>query len=276
MELWGGNSAIDKTINMTGLDADVFSQPYQDDKNGGDVYYLTSCASGRISRVLLADVTGHGQQVAETADKLRAIMRQNVNVIRQSNLMDGINREFNEITEGGGFATAVVATYFSPRQSLTVSIAGHPRPILYQAKTNKWSPFGISDQANANLEPALPLGILEETSFQTLQVPFVPGDMLLCYTDAFSESIDESGALLNPEGLTNLLNQMDNPENAINGLHSRLSDLHAENLKNDDVTAILIRPTGNRISLKDNLMAPFRMASGITEVDADDPSEDLP
>jgi len=264
---------INKQISMTGLIADVSSQPHGGDKNGGDVYYLTACASGRISRVLLGDVTGHGQRVAKTADKLRDIMRQNVNVIRQSNLMEGINREFNAISEDGGFATAVVATYFSPRQSLTVCIAGHPRPILYRAETEQWIPFGMSEHADAKLEPALPLGILEETTFQTLQVSFTPGDMLLCYTDAFSESFDLSGKLLNPEGLSRLLNELDEPEEAINWLHSRLPDWNTENLRNDDVTAILIRPTGSRIPLKDNLLAPFRIAGGVSEVDSANQSQ---
>ncbi|MBD3673859.1 MAG: serine/threonine-protein phosphatase [Planctomycetaceae bacterium] len=260
---------------MTGLTAEVFCKPYGGDKNGGDVYYLTSCASGRISRVLLADVTGHGQQVAETADKLRSIMRQNVNVIRQSNLMAGINREFNAISEDGGFATAVVATYFSPRQSLTVSIAGHPRPLLYQAKSRQWTAFGISDNAGSNLDPALPFGILEETTYQTLQVAFTPGDMLLCHTDAFSEALDKSGNLLNSEGLIGILNDLDEPENAIRWLHSQLEKYHADNLKNDDVTALLIRPTGNRISFKDNIKAAIRLVGRVTEIDSGDQRENL-
>ena len=64
MELWGGNSAVDKTITMTGLEANIYSRPYDPGQSGGDVYYFTACASGRISRFLLADVTGHGQRVA--------------------------------------------------------------------------------------------------------------------------------------------------------------------------------------------------------------------
>jgi hypothetical protein len=33
------------------------------------VYYLSSCASGRITRILLADVSGHGELVAGTAKR---------------------------------------------------------------------------------------------------------------------------------------------------------------------------------------------------------------
>ncbi|MDB4638238.1 MAG: PP2C family protein-serine/threonine phosphatase [Planctomycetaceae bacterium] len=268
MELWGGNSAVDKTISMTGLEAQIYSRPYDPGESGGDVYYFTACASGRISRFLLADVTGHGQRVAGTADKLRGIMRENVNVIRQSNLMDGINKEFSAITEGGGFATAVVATYFSPRQTLTVSLAGHPRPLLYRAETERWSVFGEDGDSGENLEAALPLGIKEDVVFQNLQVRFSPGDMLLCYTDAFSESVDESDQLINTQGLLEILNQEQTAANSLDLLTSRLSDLSATNLTNDDATAILVRPTGQRITMKANLLAPFRMVSGVKEVNS--------
>jgi serine phosphatase RsbU (regulator of sigma subunit) len=195
-------------------------------------------------------------------------MRENVNVIRQSNLMEGINKEFTAITEDGGFATAVVGTYFSPRQSLTVSLAGHPRPLLYRAKNQCWTQFGEKGDSDENLEPALPLGVLDDVKFQTLQVPFAPGDMLLCYTDAFSESVDEQGRLINTEGLLNILNERAVSENAIETLTARLTEVSKDNLSNDDATAILVCPTGQKISMKANLLALYRMVAGVNEVDS--------
>ena len=60
MEIWGGNRAIETSFEAPGLDIYVHSQPFQNSEAGGDIYYLTSCASGRLSRFLLADVSGHG------------------------------------------------------------------------------------------------------------------------------------------------------------------------------------------------------------------------
>jgi len=56
---------------MPGLDAWVSSQPEGHAVAGGDVYYFSSCASGRITRILLADVSGHGELIARTAAGLR-------------------------------------------------------------------------------------------------------------------------------------------------------------------------------------------------------------
>mgnify|MGYP003483393270 CR=1 FL=1 len=38
---------------------------------GGDVVYASSCATGRITRLMVADVAGHGHTVAATAADLR-------------------------------------------------------------------------------------------------------------------------------------------------------------------------------------------------------------
>ena len=80
---------------MPGLQSVIFSRPHGASKAGGDVYYLSSCASGRISRLLLADVSGHGAEVAELGRGLRALMRKNVNVIRQKRFVEGMNRQFD-------------------------------------------------------------------------------------------------------------------------------------------------------------------------------------
>lgn len=87
MELWGGSRETDTVLKMSGLNAKVYSRAFGSAGYGGDVYYFSSCASGRISRVLLADVTGHGKAVANTASALRDVMRHNINMIRQTRLM---------------------------------------------------------------------------------------------------------------------------------------------------------------------------------------------
>jgi len=48
MEIWGGNRATDKQLEMPGLCVWVYSRPHRASLGGGDVYYLSSCASGRV------------------------------------------------------------------------------------------------------------------------------------------------------------------------------------------------------------------------------------
>ena len=130
MEVWGSNRAVEANVTMTGLDVWAFSRPFEKGEQGGDVYYLSSCASGRISRLLLADVSGHGAEVAATAESLRDLMRRHVNYIDQTRLAEKVNQEFSASAENGRFATAVLVTFFAPKRSLSVSNAGHPDPLI--------------------------------------------------------------------------------------------------------------------------------------------------
>ena len=56
MEVWGGNQATFAAFEKAGLDIWLYSRPFGTDASGGDLYYLSSCASGRITRMLVADV----------------------------------------------------------------------------------------------------------------------------------------------------------------------------------------------------------------------------
>ena len=92
VEVWGGNESADRNVVTTGLDVRVLSQAYGGATGGGDVYYVSSCASGRLTRLLLADVAGHGAAVAETAEMLRSLMQRNVNHLNQSRFTEQLNR----------------------------------------------------------------------------------------------------------------------------------------------------------------------------------------
>src|SRR5258708_35028447 len=139
MEVWGGSQLTMRRVEMGGLDAWVYSKPFGDAQRGGDVYYASSCATGRITRLLLADVSGHGNSVASTAANLRTLMRRFVNRLDQTEFVRLLNQQFAALSEAGTFATAVVATFFAPTQRLIVCNAGHPPPLLYQAAQQDWA-----------------------------------------------------------------------------------------------------------------------------------------
>ena len=96
MEVWGGNQKADRHLEMPGLEAWIFSQPHLHAQGGGDVYYVSSCSSGRITRILLADVSGHGVDASKSAVGLRELMRRNINIIRQNRFVAEMNKQFSE------------------------------------------------------------------------------------------------------------------------------------------------------------------------------------
>lgn len=264
MEIWGGNRAIDKSFEAPGLDIYVHSAPYKDSKTGGgDIYYLTSCASGRISRFLLADVSGHGKAVANIAVALRDLLRENVNRISQAQFVTEMNREFGELVDESGFATAVVATFFEPKKSLAISVAGHPYPIYYRASSQNWVHLDPAEQDDG--PENLPLGVREDSSYPGRTVTTERGDMFLIYSDAFIESVNDEDNLIGIDGLLEILNATDRPEpeNIIPFLWNKIGEMAADNLLDDDATLILGHFTSTKVRLRDNLMTPIRLLGDV-------------
>ncbi len=260
MEVWGGNREADHWFEMPGLNVRVFSRPYGDSSSGGDVYYISSCASGRITRMLLADVSGHGSLVADQAVGLLDLMRRNVNYIKQTRFVRAMNRQFAGLDERGGFATALVVTYFEPNCTLTVSNAGHPPPLLYRASDAAWSTMQDDSPTSGQITDT-PLGIVDQAIYRQTETRLAAEDMVLCYSDALTESTGQDGEMLGTEGLLALINQleMNRPEMVIPDLVQAVSATHDGNLTDDDATLLLLQASSSRPRLRDNLLAPFRM-----------------
>lgn len=264
MQVWGDNRAADSGVVMPGLDAWVHSSPAGTDDAGGDVYYVSSCATGRIVRLLVADVAGHGADVATIASKLRTLMRRHMNQPDQRKLLRQINREFLGHNRLGQFATAVVISCWTPTGELTVSIAGHPSPVRYRAATGGWeSLFAAGEHAN------LPLGIDEDAEFQQVKVRLEANDMLMAFSDGLIESRDSGGAMLEQHGLIGLLNTLEieagrGPELLVRSVVDKVADRRNGAAGEDDTTVLLMRPNElrPRASVLSGLMAGFRVMKG--------------
>lgn len=288
MEVWGGNQAVDNGVVMAGLDAWVFSRPFGGADGGGDVYYVSTCATNRILRLMVADVSGHGRAVQDLATELRRLMRRYVNHIDQIQFVRSMNQQFAALARAGIFATAVVCTFFGPTGRLTVCNAGHPPPLFYRAATRRWeylqkeAPDSVSGRPSDKPQPPrnspaaeiddgplnLPLGIMDLADYETFDVPLQTGDLVLCYTDSLVESHGRDGKLLGQSGLLDIARDVDprDPATLIPRLLDAIAAQSTGNLTADDVTALLFRPNGlgrRRPSLIQQVVAVKRLAGAI-------------
>jgi sigma-B regulation protein RsbU (phosphoserine phosphatase) len=267
MEVWGGSQLTTRGVEMGGLDAWVYSKPFGEAQRGGDVYYASSCATGRITRLLLADVAGHGNSVASTAANLRTLMRRFVNRLDQTEFVRLLNQQFSALSEAGSFATAVVATFFAPTQRLIICNAGHPRPLLYQAAKRQWSLLGAEPTSEEVSPNNMPLGIIDMTEYEQFDVELETGDCVLSYTDALIESRDADGEMLGEAGLLRILQLLGDVEPRLltKTLLREIRDRYQDNLTEDDVTVLLVRANGHRprFSLRETLWAQLRFAGSL-------------
>lgn len=273
MEVAGGNIAFEGSLTLPGLHAFVITRPYQNQSAGGDVHYISSCATGRITRMLLADVSGHGDRVVKTSASLRDIMRRYVNYVDQTAVVRAINAAFSSVS-AGRFATAIIATYWEPTSRLVLCNAGHPRPLRRCARTGAWSTLSLKD--NRGPSPTeisnLPLGIEELTRYEQFGTRLRLGDSVLLYTDALIEAAAPNGRQLGEQGLLDLLanRSIDDPAHFLRTLLSDLSDFAGGTLS-DDATAMLILRTGTRAPFLSGLAAPLRIARAAVTRTANQP-----
>lgn len=274
MEVWGGNQLVDSSVELSGLDAWVYSRPYRNATLGGDLHYVSSCATGRITRLLLADVSGHGEPVGQVTITLRNLMRQYINFFSQNHFIESMNSEFTRHSESGLFATAVVTSFFAPTRELSVCNAGHPPPLVYRVKDKTWE-FLESKQgdmpdrtASVDLSPAnIPLGLIDATHYDQFIVTLDVGDLVVCYTDSLIESDGADGHMLGPNGLKKTLEQIDvgDLSTFIPRLLEAIAVQSQGNLTNDDVTVLLFRPNGqgSEVTLQRKLKSPFTLAKAL-------------
>lgn len=262
MEVWGGSQLTSRGVELGGLDAWVVSRPYGGAQRGGDVYYASSCGTGRISRLLLADVSGHGQAVAAVAADLRMLMRRYVNCIDQSEFVRRLNQQFNLIARDGAYATSIVTTFFAPSRRLTVCNAGHPRPLLYRAATRAWDFLGLPHSPAQPGVRNIPLGLIGITEYDHFDLELSPGDRLLAYTDALIESCDADGEMLGESGLLRIVRLLGEipPERQIQALLDEIGQRYPENLSGDDVSVLLVHANNREIrySLREKIHAFMR------------------
>lgn len=211
MEVWGGNRATDNRLEMSGLDAWVYCEPFEGPE-GGDIHYISSCSSGDISRFVIADVSGHGSDASGLAFRLRGLMGKHLNLLNNARLAIALNREFAALEASGRFATAVLTTFFGPSRHLIVCNAGHPRPLWYSAAAKRWRP--LEPRVSGRVESMgsvsnLPLGVLEPTDYEQFAVKLELGDAVVLYTDSMIEATaPTTGKELGEAGLLDLVQAM--------------------------------------------------------------------
>jgi serine phosphatase RsbU (regulator of sigma subunit) len=267
MEVWGGSQLTSQCVEFGGLDTWVYSKPYGKAHAGGDVYYASSCATGRISRLLLADVAGHGQTVASTAADLRTLMRRFVNRLDQTEFVRLLNQQFAALPRTGAFATAIVTTFFEPSRRLTVCNAGHPRPLLYRAAQRQWDFLGGQETGSRAAPSNIPLGLFDAAEYEQFDIELAPGDCLLSFTDALIESRDADGEMLGEDGLLRIVRVLGDvePQKLTETLLGEIERRYPENLSEDDVTVLVARANGRRLkfSMREKLHAFGRFASAL-------------
>jgi len=235
-EVWGGIKNEQLDVCSRGLTVSLFSSACDGGK-GGDVYFCSVCRGDRVTRVIMADVVGHGAAVSEMGvwvhDELVGRMDDPV----LANVLSDLNGR--AVTRGlEAMTTAVALSFDAVERRLDYGYAGHP-PILLR-RNGAWTELR---HAIGNGSQNLPFGVDRTCRYETVGVSLESHAMLLLYTDGVIEAPSRGGGRFGLDRLRATLAEIDNQDPMLlrNGAIERLREWTGGLLEHDDVTLMAIQ-----------------------------------
>jgi sigma-B regulation protein RsbU (phosphoserine phosphatase) len=155
---------------------------------GGDYYDFLALPDGKLG-VALGDVSGKGIAAALTMASLQASLR--ADAMRAGNDLAGlitrVNAMLYDASAEDRYATLFYAQYDPATHRLSYVNAGHCPPILLRSAAKNGPEISAVerlDQAGGTV-----VGLLPECVYAQAEISLSPGDLLVIYTDGFSEAM---------------------------------------------------------------------------------------
>jgi sigma-B regulation protein RsbU (phosphoserine phosphatase) len=237
-----GHQRTATVLELPGLTAWVHSTPSGPGDEGGDVHYVSVCDRCLVSRIALADVSGHGQAVAALGATLRALMERHLRALGQVGLMRELNDAVRQELDQVHYATMVAVGWHGRRRLLVVTNAGHPPPLWYRATHPEWTWLEAGGDGRRNRPAGVPLGLLEQIEYDRRVVRPHPGDIVVLYSDGVSEATNHAGEELGRDALMSIASDLDRSSAQAFGdrLLARLARFRGNVEPSDDHTIIVL------------------------------------
>ena len=246
-ETWAGNDRTASLVGLPGLVAWVHSVPAGPGDAGGDVHYASVCPSCLVSRIALADVSGHGLAVVALGETLRELMHRYLRALEQVGLMRDLNQAVREELDGVHYATMVAVGWHGRRGLLVMTNAGHPPPFWYRAARDEWSWLETQRPSERGRPAGVPLGLLPDINYDRMIVKPHAGDLIVLYSDGVSEAVNPVGEELGRDALMAVARELDrsSPEAFGTELTAALRGFRGNVEPLDDETIIVLQRMGN-------------------------------
>ena len=205
---------------------------------GGDYYDLLPLSNHRLG-VLIADVSGKGTSAALYMAELKGlILSLSRNHASPKDLLSELNEILAPNLDRRSFVTMTYAVIDSKKRTLRVARAGHNPLIHFDGRTG---------ETRLLSPPGLALGFDPGERFRSIieevEMPLVPGDSFLFFTDGISEAMNGSAELFGEGRLASILkdaNQLSSDELKERILHE-VRTFAAGESPHDDMTLVIVK-----------------------------------
>ncbi len=225
--------------DIAGLDIASRCLPAQE--VGGDYYDFLKLEGGRLG-VVIGDVSGKGTQAAFFMTLTKGFLRAVIRIQRSpAEVLDELNALFYENVERGTFISMLYTVLDTSAGSMTIARAGH-NPALLRERSRGASRFLLSSGLALGLAPGeqFKAAIEEET------LPFCPGDVLVLYTDGFTEAMNSRREEFGEDRLREALNcsKAGSAREILDDLYAAAKRFSGSHPQHDDMTMVVIRHAG--------------------------------
>ncbi|QDU55620.1 SpoIIE family protein phosphatase [Aeoliella mucimassa] len=160
---------------------------------GGDYYDYVTLADGRFA-VVLGDVAGKGVSAAILMARLSSDVRFSLASEKcPAAAVSRANFTFAQHDWADRFVTMIVAVVDPAAHRMTLVNAGHMPPLLRRASGEV---VEVGDEI-----AGLPIGVIDDFEYESLDLELAPGDSLTMFTDGFSEAMNSARDLYGLERL---------------------------------------------------------------------------
>ena len=202
---------------------------------GGDFYDFFPLPNGSYA-ALLGDVAGKGPaaalMMAKAATVCKMALRSQPDDVPA--VMRWVNREIYHSARQNQFVTCVLCVVRPTAHEVVMASAGHMSPVICQADGSTRAP--LSTTMNG-----LPLGIVEDSEYETVGIQLAPGESAVLYSDGISEAEDAQGRMYTSERISQQLLGMQDQHPAAIGC-ALLDDVRryvGDHEQSDDISIVV-------------------------------------
>jgi len=205
---------------------------------GGDYYDFLALPDGKLG-VALGDVSGKGIAAALTMASLQASLR--ADAMRAGDDLAGlivrVNTMLYDASAEDRYATLFYAQFSPASRRLTYVNAGHCPPILLRSAG--------ADHEIERLDKAggTVVGLVPDAAYKQAHVDLASGDLVVIYTDGFSEAMNPELEEWGEKRLLSTINSCDgvSAKEAISRIIQAADAFAAGAPQSDDMTLVILR-----------------------------------
>jgi len=187
---------LPREISLPGLAVAHLYQPATE--VAGDYYDVVAVSDGSWL-LCIADVSGHGVPAAMSAAMLKTLLMHAADRhVAPAQILRFINDRFAAVSLGGDFASMMLARWVPEAATLEYASAGHG---------NTWFLPAGGGAPRELPSTGLPLGIQENSTWETGCVHVTSGDRLLLVTDGITETFNPAGEVFGSNRLADVFRQ---------------------------------------------------------------------